>query len=126
MTEHQTWWDSAHERDYHEPEDARRRRRSAAIGGIVGSAIGMIAAALHPYWLPLCAGVVTDQWPRLLWSIYLGGAITIAGDALWLGGAWRLLRAVGSAVAAGGTLLTSIAVYAIYPFDVTAFGGRWL
>ena len=97
-------------------ERSRRRLRSGAIGGVLGNALWVIVANAYALWVPWCDGVVTSQWPRVLWALNLGGILAIGGNAMR---AWdrRWAGELGYAISAAGALLASIAVYTIYPFD---------
>ncbi|MFZ5441127.1 MAG: hypothetical protein ACOZQL_14050 [Myxococcota bacterium] len=93
------------------------------VFAVLINVVFLVFIASHQTWRPLLDGAVTDDFPRVLWAMYLGAAVQIVGNLLLLQhatpGARRLLDFIFAAVG----LVGAVVMFQVFPFDLARFGG---
>lgn len=99
-----------------EPREARNRPPGPpryAVGALV-SLVLLDAARLYPLWLPLFQGVVTEEWPEVLWAVDLSLGVFLVGNLVlvaWRPEPLRVAVELANSVAGGISLLTHVLVW---------------
>jgi hypothetical protein len=90
------------------------------------SAVLLCVANLYEAWLPLTRGVVTHDFPALLWALNLALAVQLVGNlVLARFRPERLTLWVDWAVALCN-LVSAVMVVRVFPFELSRVGGPWL
>jgi hypothetical protein len=93
---------------------------------VVGNLIALALFNLYPIWRPWTAGVVSEDWVRILWAADLSFLVQICGNLILLFASPRWLRRLME-LAFSVTGLLSVAVfYAVFPLDFSRIVGEWL
>lgn len=104
------------------PSPRKERGAGAFVAAIVFNALFLLVAHAHDVWRPWLGGVVTPAYADVLWTVNLGAAVQILGNALLLSRVSFLRhRVVDFAVAVSG-LIGAVVFLRVFPLDLARFG----
>jgi hypothetical protein len=108
---------------------AKRAEKDGRAGFVVAAIVNallLLGVNAHETWLPWTHGVVTEAFPEVLWAVnsalwvqVLGNALLVFTHPLW----FRRMAEFGFGLV---TILSSAALYQVFPFDFAAIQLPWL
>lgn len=103
-----------------------RRRPTERIGDLLGNLAALVLVNLHDLWRPVLAGVVTDDFARIVPWFSFTCAVAVLGNALALGLRRDRAELIVDLIVAGARLAAAIVFLRVFPFDFAVLELPWL
>jgi len=107
-------------------EKSKEKGTGEYVASVIVNAIMLLVINLYAVWRPWTKGVITQDWPQVLWAANLAGAVQVVGGMVLVASRPRWLARLGELVFSVVSLISAAVLYSVFPFDFGRIGAEWM